>query len=99
MINLQKSTDNNLIIHKFLQVFIRKSKSRLIITQIRARAAELGESEAVAIVWLVKPEPQEDEVEPEQEETATANNVEKYLDLECLQQALNGDAPELSVIG
>jgi hypothetical protein len=49
MINLQKSTDINLIIHKFLQVFIRKSKSRLIITQIRARAAELGESEAVAI--------------------------------------------------
>ena len=99
MINLQKSTDINLIIHKFLQVFIRKSKSRLIITQIRARAVELGESEAVAIAWIVKPEPQEDKVEPEQEETATANNVEKYLDLECLLQALNGDAPELSVIG
>jgi hypothetical protein len=47
----------------------------------------------------VKPEPQEDKVEPEQEETATANNVEKYLDLECLLQTLNGDAPELSVIG
>jgi hypothetical protein len=81
------------------------------ITRLHQAASALGEEEEIqkaiaqALGIQASPgtpsaTPLESEVEPdpEPEEAATIDDLEKYLDPECLQQAISGDAPDLALM-